>query len=71
MTLQQEGSSKLAPRNAPKAHPKKKLLQKHLPPATRKSRYSGRVGNIANNFKLGWHVDPHSQLKITSGEKWS
>ena len=33
-------------------------MQKRLPLATRKSKYSGRVGQVANNLKQGWHVDP-------------
>ena len=49
-----------------KAQPKNKLLQKRLPLATRKSKYSGRVGQVANNLKQGWHVDP---LKSTENAK--
>ena len=63
MILEQEGSSKSAPRNAPKAQPKNKLLQKCLPLATRKSKYSGRVGQVANNLKQGWHEDPLKSIE--------
>ena len=66
MILEQDGSSKPPPKNAPKAQPKKKLLQQRLPLATRKSKYSGRVGQAANNMKQGWHVDP---LKSTENCK--
>ena len=66
VTLEQEGSSKPASRNVPKAQSKNKLLQKRLPLATRKSKYSGRVGQVANNLKQGWHVDP---LKSTENSK--
>jgi len=66
MILEREVSSKPAPRNAPKAQPKNKLLQKRLSLATRKSKYSGRVRQVANNLKQGWHVDP---LKSTENSK--
>jgi len=66
MILEREGSSKPAPRNAPKAQPKDKLLQKRLSLATRKSKYSGRVRQVVNNLKQGWHVDP---LKSTENSK--
>ena len=66
MILEQEGSSKPASRNVPKAQPKNKLLQLLLPLATRKSKFSGRVGQVANNLKQGWHVDP---LKSTENSK--
>jgi len=66
MTLEQEGSSKPAPRNMLKAQPKNKLLQKRLPLATCKSKYSGRLRQVASNLKQGWHVDP---LKSTENSK--
>ena len=68
--LEQGESSKPAPRDTPKAQPKKisKPLLKRLPIATCKSKYSGRVRQEANNLKQVWHVDP---FKSTENSKWN